>query len=142
VDQLANFLPAGEIHLEGLGLAKIRGLRRLALRTALCRVFVLELDVLIGVLSTISSPTFCEFVLELILFPAHFDETSSENWGRWEKVDEFLHGRFAQRGDFKVIIRTGEIHDWETFQRHMKEGFPLSARRGCIHFETSRSLEK
>jgi hypothetical protein len=86
--------------LEGLVLSEIRVLRRSVLRVAFYQVFAFELEALLG---TLSSLTFCEFVLELIQLPTHFDEPASGDLGRWEKIDKFLQERFAKRGELDVI---------------------------------------
>ena len=64
------------------------------------------------------------------------------SWGHWAEVDEFLHERFAKHGDFRLIIKTGSRYALDAFQRHAKEGFPLLASKGCIHFETSQLIDK
>lgn len=92
--------------------------------------------------STITSPFFSELVLELAGPPSHFGGLSAEYLGRWVSTDAFLEEQFAKGGDFKLIVRTGELHDRNTFQKHAKDNFPLLASRGCIHFETSHCLEK
>jgi len=88
---------------------------------------------------TITSPTFCELVLVVGRFSSYSNEMS---WGRWAKVDGFLHERFAEYGDFRLIIRTGSRYALGAFQRHAKEGFPLLASRGCVHFETSHLIDR
>ena len=95
----------------------------------------IALDHLIRPLLTIASPIFCEFVLELSELPPHFYWSSFVYWDNWDVIDELLDERFADRKDFKLIVRTSKLHDQETFQRHAKETFSLLAGRGCIHFE-------
>lgn len=89
-------------------------------------------------LSSITSPNFREFVLELGEFPSYFNRPPLKHWGRWEEIDRFLNGRFAERADFRLVIRTGRLHvNRATFQKRAKETFPLLTSRGCIAFETS-----
>src|SRR5579872_6987111 len=110
-------------------------LRRLTFRLSSRQMSIIQRDVLLRVLATITSPVFCEFVLELSGVPSQFTGPSSAYWGRWGSIDDFIDERFSQRGDFRVIISTGELCDWENFQWHAKRAFPLLAKRGCIHFE-------
>jgi hypothetical protein len=131
------FLAGGE-ELVGLGFKGIEVLHRLTLRMSCHQMESFKPDTLLGVLSTVTSPVFHEFVLELDGFPSWFDEASPMHRDRWEGIDELLEERFAERGDFMVIIRTGGSYYPETFQRHAKESFPLLARRGCIYFERFR----
>lgn len=92
---------------------------------------------------TVSSPFFCELVLELGGLPFQLGGPSREYRGRWEEIDRFLERRFAERpGDFKLTIRTRNFLDWENFQIHAKETFPLLESRGCIRFETSHPSGK
>ncbi|KAF9645152.1 hypothetical protein BDM02DRAFT_693138 [Thelephora ganbajun] len=93
-------------------------------------------------LSTITSSVFCEFVLEFGKLPPYFNRPSLEHWGHWDKIDRFLEERFGERRDFRLIIRTGKLYNWETFQRHAKKRFPLLTRRGRVLFETSHSIEE
>jgi len=91
--------------------------------------------------STITSPVFSEFVLELGKLPSQFSRSSWEHWGHWGHVDKFFGERFAGRGDLNLIVRTGKLYDRETFQMHAQERFPLLAEKGCIRFETSHSID-
>ena len=97
---------------------------------------------LFSALSTITSPAFCEFALELSGFPSHFTQPSSVYWGDWGDINQLLEERFAMSGDFRIIITTGKLYDRETFRRHAEEIFPLLASRGCIRFETSFLIDK
>lgn len=97
---------------------------------------IINPEVLIGMLATVKSPFFCEFVLELSGLTSHFDPLFSEGWDRWKEIDRFLEEKFAKRADFKVVIRTGSTHDQALFQKHSEGGFPLLVRRECVHFET------
>ena len=91
--------------------------------------------------STITSPVFSEFVLELGKLPSQFDWPSREYWGHWDHIDRLLRERFAERGGFNLIVRTGKLYDRETFQAHAQERFPMLAERGCVRFETSHSID-
>jgi hypothetical protein len=106
------------------------------------QVFIFQRDLLLTALTTITSPVFCEFVLELGGLSPHLNRRYSMHWGPWHKIDEFLEDRFAKRRDFRLTIRTGEPGDKEGFQRHARETFLLLESRGCVHFETSNSIEK
>jgi hypothetical protein len=132
---LAKFIPTGDEELGGLRLTEINGFRRLALRLPSYQTST-PIN-LVEALSTVTSLVFREFVLELGTYPSWFNTPSSMHRNRWEEVDKLFVERFAERGNFKVIIRTGELSDRESFQQYVKESFPLLARRGSIHFETS-----
>jgi len=99
------------------------------------QVSAIPRDELLAVLLTVTSPVFCELVLELIGLPPQFIRSPSTFWGRWEEVDVFLQQRFGVRGDFMLVIRTGELYDQENFQRHARAKFPLLTSMGCIRFE-------
>lgn len=118
-----------------LNFAKLTVLRRLTLRMEFSQVSTFERDPFLRALSTIASPLFCEFVIELDRPPVHFDRSPLEHWGRWGAIDRFLAGKLAQPGDFRFVIRANRLRDQETFQKHAVESFRLSARKGCIHFE-------
>ena len=94
-----------------------------------------------GMFSTITSPVFSEFVLELGKLPSQFSRSSWEHWGHWGHVDNIFGERFAGRGDFSLIVRTGKLYDRETFQLHAQERFPSLVEKGCIRFETSHSID-
>ena len=117
-------------------------LRRLTFRLAFPHMSSLPFKLTIGALSTIRSPNFCEFVLELGKLPSEFSRSPAEHWGYWGNIDRFFDERWAERGDFKLIIRTGKLYDRETFEAHAKETFPLSTRRGILRFETSYSIDR
>ena len=115
-------------------------LRRMTLRISFCPAPAvnINLDHLPGVLSTIASPFFCEFVLELNKLHSQFDiKPSLGDWGRWGGVDKFLNERFSDREDFKVIIRAGKSYDGLAFQSHAIANFPSLASKGLVHLRTS-----
>jgi hypothetical protein len=39
-------------------------------------------------------------------------------------------------GDFRLVIKAGNLDGLCAFQTHVEEGFPLLASIRCIHFET------
>ena len=119
----------------------ITGLRRFTFRVPFTDMTVLDHDALLRALSTITSPVFSEFVLELGGLPTHFHGPSSKYRGRWKEIGELLENQFALHGDFRLNIRTGKLYDRETFQGHAKEIFPLLASKGCIQFEMSYSID-
>jgi len=137
-----NLPPTGDTEFLYFSYWGNRVLRRLTFRMAFLHMSSLPFKFVRGALSTISSPDFREFVLEFGKIPSHFTQPSSEHWGHWATIDRFFQERWAERGDFKLIIRTGKLYDRETFEAYAKETFPLSARRGCIQFETSHSIDR
>lgn len=96
---------------------------------------IIKPEVLVRMFSSIKSPFFCEFVLELIALPPQFGARSLDEWGRWKEVDKFLDEKFCRRGRFRVIIRTDKPYGQAICERYAKGGFPLLVGRGCIHFE-------
>lgn len=114
-------------------------LRRLTCRMPTQQAIIVEPDALIRLLSTIMSPIFCEFVLDLKLevneLPTYYTLPPSEDWSRWVQIDKFLEDRFAKNGPFKVIVRTNKPHNRVIFQSQIRRGFPLLARRKCVHSE-------
>ena len=117
-------------------------LRRLTFRVPFSHVHALPVKLIATTVPTIASLLFREFVLELGKLPSQFTQSSSKHWGPWDMIDSFFDEKFAERADFKVIIRTGKLYDRETFQTHAKERFPLLAGRGWIRFETSYSIDQ
>ena len=126
-----NFPPTEDEELGSFYLSQLGDLRRLTIRPILA-TFV-DLAPEFPLLLTITSPVFCELVLVVGKFPPRFNGV---RWDLWESIDKFLYERFAKRGGFRLIIRTGECYVQGNFQRHAMEGFPLLASRRCIHFET------
>ncbi|KAF9781719.1 hypothetical protein BJ322DRAFT_240621 [Thelephora terrestris] len=132
----------GYLQLHNLRFTKIPGLRQLTLRMSFPQLSALALELLPRSMSTISSSMFHEFVLEISRIPADFCGSYSLYWGEWERIDRFLETRFASRQNFRLVIRTSELCDQETFEKYAKETFPFMAGRGCIRFESSNSIEK
>ena len=90
---------------------------------------------LLQTLSTITFPTFREFVLEGLDYISQFIMPPSKHWRGWGTIDKFLVVRFAEREGFKVIIRMDEFYGRKTLKVHARKGFPLLTSRGCVHFE-------
>ena len=141
-ERSTDFPPAGYYELHCLELREAPLLRQFTLRMLFYQASHLALESLVGVISTITSPFFCQFVLELSQLPSHFHGPSYTRWDRWKEIDTFLDNQFAGREDFKLIIRTGEVPYQEAFQERTRGTFSSLASRGCVHFETSPSLEK
>lgn len=123
--------------MKDLQLNGITALRRLTFRV----VFTTASDVFafnVLPILTITSPVFSELVLELGRLLFYF---YAMYWGYWGEIDEFLDERYAKHGNFRLIIRTGNLDAPSAFQRDAKEGFPLLASRGCIHFESSHTMD-
>lgn len=87
-------------------------------------------------LSTIKSPVFRELVLEMPGQP-DFGSSFPEHQGGLDRTSSIREEQFAEREDFRFIIRTGVLDDQETFQRFVKEACPSLARQGGLLFETS-----
>ena len=116
-----------------LQLTEMAVLRRLTLRMAAFS----DLDIpLVRMLSTIVSPAFCEFVLELGGSSPLPGRESMEKWGPWRDFDNLVEDNFATNRDFRFIIKTSEPPDWEELRKRAEQGFPLLAGRGCIYLET------
>ena len=125
----------GYIELQNLGFAELIVLRRVAFQTVLLnQVHASVLDSLLRALSTIRSPVFREFVLELGGNPDIFGGLPSPYWGCWKKIESFLEEQFAMHDDFRFIIRRNQFHDRETAE----ETFPLLASKQRIRFENLR----
>ena len=83
---------------------------------------------------TIMSPFFCEVVLQISKLP----QISSED----RTPTEFIFGRqFAERKDFRLVIKTCELIEQEPFQRLMEETFWLFMEKGRVHFETDQTVD-
>ena len=140
--RLTNFPSTGYLQLHNLKFTHIPVLRRLTLRIVFPQLSFLALELLPRAFSTITSPVFCELVLELSKLPSHLYGASSVYWRGWDRIDRFLEGRFADRKGFGLIIRTGKLHNQGTFERRTKDTFSLLESKGCVRFETCPSIEK
>jgi hypothetical protein len=102
---LINFLSIGPTsELDHLELTKAAALRRLTLRMPFDRAINEEPEVLLPILTTVKSPVFREFVLELTTLPAEYRGPSVEHWDHWLKVGNFFWLQFV--GNFKITIKT------------------------------------
>ena len=111
----------------------IKGLRWFTFRIPFTDMTILDHDALLRAISTITSPVSSKFVLELGGLPTHFHGPSSKYWGGWKEIGKLLENQFnALHRNFRLNIRTGKLHDRETFQGHAKEIFPLLVSKGCI----------
>lgn len=138
---MTDFLSIGYSELDELRFTDLTVLRRLTLRTTFFRMSNLPRDALCITLSSITSPSFSEFVLELGILPFP-SGLRFELWDDCDEVDSFLEERFAKNRDFKFIIKTSELHDRGAFERYAKEAFPLLAGTGRLRFEISDSVDK
>ena len=122
--------------MKDIELAELTVLRRLTFRPALVTGSDTVLEFL--PIMTIRSPFFCEFVLEMGTIPPYLRRAY---WRRWREIDEFLDGQFAMHGDFRFVIRTGTLDAPSIFRGFARQGLPLLASRGCVHFETSSLID-
>jgi hypothetical protein len=97
-----SILIATELHR--LELAKAVVLRRLTLRMPFDKVINTEPEVLFTILTTVKSPVFREFVLELTTLPAEYRGPSVDHWDHWVKVGNFFWKQFVR--NFRVTIKT------------------------------------
>jgi hypothetical protein len=139
MERLAKFLPAADMKLLHIVFTEVTILRRLAFRLKFDPVYPLfGRDALLGALLTITSPSFCELVLELGGYNPCRMHPPRNYLGFWEETDRFLKEKFAEHGDFRLIIRTGKPSNArELFERHIGETFPLLSSRGCVRLEYS-----
>ena len=96
-------------------------------------------------LSTISSPTLSEFVLELVgRAPAKFvrPPRNGNPWGNWDEIDTLLNGFLEWCPDLKLVIRTGWLQNRDEYQAQARERFPSMAGRDRIRFETSLAIDE
>ena len=132
MELLVNFLATGGSEFPSFRFTEVTALRRLTFHILLHEV-VSAPEPLLRTLSTITSPVFCELVLEI---PPDFCELAPRDWNGWKEIDKVLEERFATGKYFRLIIRTRKYPDPGNFQWHMKRVFPLLAGRGLIRFET------
>ena len=112
IEPLAHFLATEYRAFHGLGFTEHTVLRRLTLRIAFLDVAISSSSPLLNVLSTITSPAFCEFIIEL---PPQVNRPAFHDPNGWEGIDQLCEERFATRKCFRLIIRTGRFYDQETF---------------------------
>lgn len=100
--RLINSILIGPTELHRLKLTKAVVLRRLTLRMPFDRVINTEPEVLFTILTTIRSPVFREFVLELTTLPAEY--RGMEHWGHWMRVGRFFWKQLARNR--KITIKS------------------------------------
>lgn len=127
----------GRDSLLGLGFANLAILRRLTLHILPnSYISFSERTLLLGLPSTIAPSVFREFVFEPCDPIFRSSEATLMYWKRWKAIDGLLEERFSGEGDFRVIIRGGNLpYDQETLQILVAGGFPPLTEKGCIHFE-------
>ena len=116
-----------------LKLTEMTALRRFTLRAT---AFSSLGEPFFRMLSTIESPAFCEFVLELGRSSPLPERKFMRKWSPWRDFDNLVEDKFAKNRDFRFIIRMNESSDWEELRKRAEQGFPLLAGRGCIYLET------
>lgn len=116
-------------------------MRRVTFRTKHPKALLRELHPFIEFLSTITSPVFCEFVIELDKHPSYGDSPSLK-WGRWGVVDRFLYDIFSHRENFRVTVRSHRGYDQQMVELEAIARFPMLFQRGYLHFETFTSIER
>lgn len=136
-DGLANSLRAAHIQL-----CSLKSIRRLTYCVPFRQAAVIGPKLICGVLSTIKSQVFYEFVLELKGL-SRDSKILPLVLGHWEETDRFIEERFVRWDrNFKFIVRTGAYDYLQSFREHVKGVFPALTYRGCIHFEMSHSVDK
>jgi len=90
--------------------------------------------VLFQALSTITSPLFTEFVLEVERVPIILGPAAWCLCGRWTELDEIFERIDIERG-FRVVIRAEKVDGGSYITAHAKDRFPLMAARKGPVFE-------
>ena len=108
-------------------------IRRLTFRATLNPIVLLGYTH--SLLITITSPVFCELVLEICGSAPPLEPWRLVSWDGRGKSG-YVFEEFSRNGDFRLIIRTSELSDREDLQRQAERAFPLLASRGCIYLET------
>jgi len=91
-------------------------------------------EVLCQTLSTITSPFFSEFVLEVEKVPTILKpgKDAWRWWGRWTELDEMFERMDIERG-FKVVIRAEEKDRVSNLVSQAENRLPLmAARKGVV----------
>ena len=93
--------------------------------------------------STITSPLFSEFVLELEWIPTIRGSAHDAQrwWGVWTELDEIFERMDIERG-FRVVIRAQEVGKKSNLIVQAKDRLPLMAARKGITFEIGRFPER
>jgi len=125
-----------------LNLTDATKLRSLTLRAAF-GIIVLPNDELFKTLSTITSPFFSEFFLEVERVPTQPAPTYDAWtwWGTWTELDEMFERIDMERG-FRVVIRVEEVDGGSNFAVQAEDWLPLMAARKKIVFEVGPFPEK
>ena len=116
-----------------LNLVDATNLRSLTLRVAFDTIRY-PYDVLSQTLSTITSPSFSEFVLEVERVPTILEPGNDawRWWGTWTELDEMFERMDIERG-FKVVIRAEEMDRGLNLISQAENRLPLmAARRGIV----------
>jgi hypothetical protein len=85
-------------------------------------------------LSTITSPFFSEFVLEVEGTPMSYETPQSAwmCWGTWTKLDKMFERIDIERG-FRVVIRTESVEQELNITAQAENRLPLmTARKGIV----------
>ena len=91
-------------------------------------------------LSTITSPFFSEFILEVeAFFGTH--EKAQYWWGTWTELDEMFERIDIERG-FRVVIRTESVDKGLNLTAQAEDRLPLMATRKGIVSEAGPFPEK
>lgn len=93
-------------------------------------------DVLSQTLSTITSPFFSEFILEVKYVPSTLEPAHGawRWWGTWTELDEMFARMDTERG-VRVVIRAEEVDRGSNFIAQAESRLPLMAARKGIVFE-------
>lgn len=134
------FCWTGNRALENLRFTEATILHQLTLCMSFNILFVLDIDILLGVISTITSPVFRELVVELGAHLSQFGGASLQDMECWREVDKLLEEEFSSRGDFRLTNRTRELQNEAAFQRHARKCFLLLSKGGSVHFEAGHRL--
>ena len=100
-------------------------------------------DALSRTLSTITSPFFSEFVLEVERVPGTLEPAQNAWmwWETWTELDEMFERLDIERG-FRVVIRAREVDKESNFTAQAENRLPLMAARKGIVFEIGQFPEK
>ena len=125
-----------------LNLTDARKLRSLTLRAAF-GIISLPNDLLLQTLSTITSPSFSEFVLEVESVPTNLEPGNDAWtwWGRWIELDEMFE-RMDMEREFRVVFRAKEVDGESNFTAQAEGQLPLMAARKRVVFEIGPFPEK
>ena len=106
-------------------------------------VISLPNDVLFQTLSTITSPFFSEFILEVQSVPTNLEpgDDAWRWWGRWAELDEMFERLDMERG-FMVVVRAEQVDRESNFTAQAEGQLPLMAARKRVVFEIGPFPEK